>query len=185
MRLTLPSARLKQRARPSATDSVPKLYWEDFAEGSAAEYGPRLVTREEIVAFAAEFDPQPMHLDEDAARSTLLGGLAASGWHTCVLLNRLLVDGLINNAHAMGAPGVDEVKWLKPVRPGDRLVVRAEVVNKRASRSRAGMGFVSFLFEVMNQAGEPVMTLALSLMVARRSPLPAERREGERGRVPS
>src|SRR5260370_1306664 len=112
------------RAAPSARDSVPKLYWEDFAEGSAAEYGPRLVTREEIVAFAAEFDPQPMHLDEDAARSTLLGGLAASGWHTCVLFNRLLVDGLINNAHAMGAPGVDEVKWLKPVRPGDRLVVR-------------------------------------------------------------
>src|SRR6266849_1628465 len=102
MRLTLPSARLTQRARPSATDSVPKLYWEDFAEGSAAEYGPRLVTREEIVAFAAEFDPQPMHLDEDAARSTLLGGLAASGWHTCVLLNRLVVDGLINNAHSMG-----------------------------------------------------------------------------------
>jgi len=185
MRLTLPSARLKQRARPSATDSVPKLYWEDFAEGSAAEYGPRLVTREEIVAFAAEFDPQPMHLDEDAARSTMLGGLAASGWHTCVLFNRLLVDGLINNAHAMGAPGVDEVKWLKPVRPGDRLVVRAEVLNKRASGSRPGMGFVSFLFEVMNQAGEPVMTLALSLMVARRPPLPAERREGERGGVPS
>src|SRR5438552_2064246 len=185
MRLTLPSARLKQRARPSATDSVPKLYWEDFAEGSAAEYGPRLVTREEIVAFAAEFDPQPMHLDEDAARSTMLGGLGASGWHTCVLLNRLVVDGLINNAHSMGAPGVDEVQWLKPVRPGDRLVVRAEAVNKRASSSRPEMGFASFRFELRNQAGETVMTLAFSLMVARRTALPAERGEGEHGRVRS
>ena len=107
---------------------MPKLFWEDFVEGSVAEYGPRLVTREEIVAFAAEFDPQAMHLDEDAARSTLLGGLAASGWHTCVLLNRLVVDGLINNAHSMGAPGVDEVQWLKPVRPGDRLVVVVSVL---------------------------------------------------------
>jgi len=78
---------------------VPKLFWEDFVEGSVAEYGPWLVTREEIVAFAAEFDPQLMHLDEDAARSTMLGGLAASGWHTCVLLNRLVVDGLITDAH--------------------------------------------------------------------------------------
>jgi len=164
---------------------VPKLFWEDFVEGSVAEYGPRLVTREEIVAFAAEFDPQAMHLDEDAARSTMLGGLAASGWHTCVLLNRLVVDGLINNAHSMGAPGVDEVKWLKPVRPGDRLVVRAEAVNKRASRSRPEMGLVSFRFELRNQAGETVMTLAFSLMLARRSALPAERDEGEHVRVRS
>ena len=156
---------------------MPKLFWEDFVEGSIAEYGPRLVTRGEIVAFAAEFDPQPMHLDEDAARSTMLGGLAASGWHTCVLLNRLVVDALIKNAHAMRAPGIDEVQWLKPVRPGDRLTVRAEVLNKRASRSRPGMGFVGFRFEVRNQAGESVMTLACSLMVARRSPFPAS---GER-----
>ena len=156
---------------------MPELFWEDFVEGSIAEYGPRLVTREEIVAFAAEFDPQPMHLDEDAARSTMLGGLAASGWHTCVLLNRLVVDALIKNARAMRAPGIDEVQWLKPVRPGDRLTVRAEVLNKRASRSRPGMGFVGFRFEVRNQAGEPVMTLACSLMVARRSPFPAS---GER-----
>lgn len=164
---------------------MPKHFWEDFVEGSVAEYGPRLVTREEIVAFAAEFDPQPMHLDEDAARSTMLGGLAASGWHTCVLLNRLVVDGLINNAHSMGAPGVDEVRWLKPVRPGDRLIVRAETANKRASRSRPEMGLVSFRFELRNQAGERVMTLAFSLMIARHSALPAERREGEHGRVRS
>jgi acyl dehydratase len=153
---------------------VPKFFWEDFVEGSAVEYGPRLVTREEIVAFAAEFDPQPMHLDEDAARATMLGGLAASGWHTCVLLNRLLADGLMNKAHAMGAPGVDEVKWLRPVRPGDRLTVYGKVLGKRASKSRPDMGFVSFQFEVRNQAGEPVMALICPLMVARRSLRSAE-----------
>jgi acyl dehydratase len=148
---------------------VPKLFWEDFVEGSLDEYASRLVTRDEIVAFAAEFDPQPMHLDEDAARSTMLGGLAASGWHTCVLLNRAVVDVLIKNAHAVEIPGVDEVKWLKPVRPGDRLTVRANVLDKRAS-SRPDMGLVSFLFEVLNQSREPVMTLAASLVIARRSP---------------
>jgi acyl dehydratase len=164
---------------------VPKLFWEDFVEGSVAEYGPRLVTRQEIVAFAAEFDPQPMHLDEDAARSTLLGGLAASGWHTCVLVNRILVDTLIENAHALGAPGVDEVKWLKPVRPGDRLTVRAEVLNKRASRSRPEIGFVNFQLEVRNQAGEPVMTLASPLMFARRNLAAANLADEERRRLQS
>jgi acyl dehydratase len=149
--------------------SVSKLFWEDFVEGSLAEYGPRVVTREEIVAFAAEFDPQPMHLDEDAARASMLGGLAASGWHTCVLVNRLLTDGLMNQAHAMGAPGVDEVKWLKPVRPGDRLTIHAKVLEKRASRSRPEMGFVNFHFEVRTQAAETVMTLSCPLIVARRS----------------
>jgi len=148
--------------------SVPKLFWEDFVEGSVAEYGTRLVSREEIVAFAAEFDPQPMHLDEDAARGTMLGGLAASGWHTCVLLNRLLADGLMNQAHSMGAPGVDEVKWLRPVRPGDRLTVSGKVLQKRASSSRPEMGFVSLQAEARNHAGEPVMTLICPLMVARR-----------------
>jgi acyl dehydratase len=159
------------------------LYWEDFVEGSVADYGPRLVTREEIVAFAAEFDPQPMHLDEDAARATMLGGLSASGWHVCTLLQRMIVDGFIQNSPSMGAPGVDEVKWLKPVRPGDRLTVRANVLEKRASRTRPEMGFVGFLFEVTNQAGEVVMTLASTLMVARRNSdaLRLTRRPRERG----
>ena len=160
-------------------------YFEDIRIGDKLVVGRHTFTAEEIKSFAERFDPQAMHLDEDAARSTLLGGLAASGWHTCVLLNRLVVDGLINNAHSMGAPGVDEVQWLKPVRPGDRLVVRAEAVNKRASSSRPEMGFASFRFELRNQAGETVMTLAFSLMVARRSAPPAERGEGEHGRVRS
>jgi acyl dehydratase len=149
------------------------LFWEDFVEGSTAEYGPRLVSAEEIVEFAAEFDPQPMHLDEAAARSTMMGGLAASGWHTCALMMRMLVDGVVGRAASMGSPGVEEARWLKPVRPGNRLSVRATVVEKRPSRSRPGMGTVKFQFEVINQDKEAVMTLISSLMIGRRPDGPA------------
>jgi acyl dehydratase len=117
---------------------VSKAYWEDFTAGSVTDYGPRLVTREEIIAFAAEFDPQPMHLDEDAARLSMLGGLAASGWHSCCLLMRMMTDGFLLDSSSMGAPGVDEVRWLKPVRPGDRLTLRVQVMETRASKSRHG-----------------------------------------------
>ena len=102
-----------------------KRYWEDFQPGEVAILGPRLVTREEIIAFAAEFDPQPMHLDEVAASATLLGGLGASGWHSCCLLMRVIADGFVNHAHSMGAPGVDEVRWLKPLRPNTQVRDRA------------------------------------------------------------
>ena len=116
--------------------SEPKIYWEDVESGTVSIYGPRLVTREEIVAFAAEFDPQPMHLDEAAASATALGGLGASGWHTCCLLMRMIADGFLLNASSMGAPGVDEVRWLKPLRPGTRIRIRSTVLDKRASNSR-------------------------------------------------
>src|SRR6266511_6087471 len=127
------------------------LTFEDFTPGHFGTFGPRHVTREEIVAFAAEFDPQPMHLDEEAARASMLGGLSASGWHVCALLMRMIVDGFIQDSPSMGSPGVDEVKWLKPVRPGDRLTARAKVIEKHASRTRPEAGFVGFLFEVTNQ----------------------------------
>jgi acyl dehydratase len=153
-------------------DCEPMLFWEDFVERSVAEYGPRLVTREEIVAFAAEFDPQPMHLDEFAARDTMLGGLAASGWHTCALLMRIIVDGFIGRAASMGSPGVDEVRWLKPVRPGDHLTVRATVLATRASHRRPDRGTVNFRFEVLNASGDVLMTLVSVLMIRRR-PAPA------------
>jgi acyl dehydratase len=134
------------------------LYWEDFVVGSVAEYGPRLVTREEIIAFAAEFDPQPMHMDEDFARATMLGGLAASGWHTCAIGMRLIADGFILQSASMGAPGVDEVRWLKPVRPGDELTLRGTVLDARPLKSRPEWGLVRFRFEMLNQAGELMMT---------------------------
>lgn len=148
-----------------------KLYWEDFAAGDVASYGPRLVTREEIVAFAAEFDPQPMHLDEDAARAGMLGGLAASGWHSCALLMRIISDGFLLDSSFMGGTGVDEVRWHGPVRPGDRLTVRATVLETRESSSRPELGFAKVLFEMFNAAGQKLMTMTPNMMLARRRPV--------------
>lgn len=148
---------------------VQKLYWEDFTPGRVSEHGPRLVTREEIIAFATEFDPQPMHLDEEAARRSMLGGLAASGWHSCCILMRLLADGILLNSSSMGSPGIDAVRWLAPVCPGDQLTLRAEVIDTRASRSRPDMGLVHFMFRLLNQSGTAVMTLENNIMFGRRS----------------
>ena len=148
--------------------TVPQLTWEDFSPGRVFEHGPRRLPREEMVAFAAEFDPQPMHLDEAAARQTMLGGLAASGWYACCILMRMCVDAFVGNSTSMGAPGVDEVKWLLPIRPDDELTLRATVLETRASKSRPDMGFVRFEFELFNAKGARVMTLITSLMMGRR-----------------
>jgi acyl dehydratase len=146
-----------------------KRYFEDFTPGMVIEHGPRLVTREEIVAFAAEFDPQPMHLDEEAARNSILGGLAASGWHTCCLLMRMACDSFVLDSSSMGAPGVDEVKWLKPLRPGTRITLRTTVLEIRTSKSRPEMGFVRALFEVLDDERSPVMTLITPMIMGRRA----------------
>ena len=121
-----------------------KRFFEDFKPGSVIEYGPRLVTREEIIAFAQQFDPQPMHLDDEAARASMLGGLCASGWHSCALAMRLIADGILHDADAMGSPGIDEVRWIVPLRPNDRITLRATVLSARTSRSRPQIGFVDF-----------------------------------------
>ena len=147
-----------------------KLHWEDFVAGAVAHYGPRLVTREEIVAFAAEFDPQPMHLDEAAASATLLGGLAASGWHSCSLMMRLIADGFVLNSTSMGAPGVDEVTWHKPLRPGTRTQLRATVLETRPSGSRPAVGLVKFKFEMVDDADAIIMTQVNTMMFGRRAP---------------
>jgi len=143
-------------------------YWEDFSPGSVSEFGPRQVTREEIVEFAAVFDPQPMHLDEAAARASMLGSLAASGWHSCCLLMRMLSDGFIGQSSFLGAPGVEEVRWLAPLRPGESVRARATVLETRASRSRPQLGFVRFLFELFDSSGTRVLSLTVSPMFARR-----------------
>ena len=148
---------------------MPKYYFEDFSVGHVAEYGPRRVSREEIIAFAAQFDPQPMHLDEEAARRTMLGGLGASGWHTCCVMMRIIADGLLADAASMGSPGIDEVQWLKPLRPGDVLTVRGTVKSTRASQSKPDRGFVGFFYEVFNDRGECVMTLTCPQMLLRRN----------------
>lgn len=160
---------------PARKDSVSKLYWEDFHVGVLGEFGPYLVTREEMLAFAHEFDPQPMHLDDEAAKATMLGGLSASGWHLCSILMRMIADGFILKSASMGAPGVDEVKWLRPVRVGDRLTLKATVRETRVSNSRPDMGFVRLFYEMFNQRAERVMTLESSAMLERRPPAPQSR----------
>ena len=145
-----------------------KRYFEDFKSGAVETFGPRLVTREEILAFAAEFDPQPMHLDEDAGRGSLLGGLAASGWHTCCLMMRMAADGFVLDSSSMGAPGVEEVKWLKPLRPDAQISLRTTVLDTRASASRPEMGFVKTLFEVLDGRGDVLMALTTSMIMGRR-----------------
>ena len=146
-----------------------KLHFEDFTPGQKAEYGPRLVTREEIVAFAAQYDPQPMHLDEEAGRKSLLGGLGASGWHSCGIMMRMICDGFMLNSSSMGAGGVEEVKWLRPIRPGDLLTLRTTVLETRASRSRSDMGIVRILFEMFNDRGEHVMSMVTPSLFGRRN----------------
>ena len=149
---------------------MPKLHWEDFQPGAVAVYGPRLVTREEIVAFAAEFDPQPMHLDEAAASATMLGGLGASGWHTCCLLMRIIADGFVLDSSSMGSPGIEEVRWLKPLRPGTQIRVRSTVLESRPSKSRPDMGLTKFRYEVLDEAGSVLTTMVTTAMLGRRQP---------------
>ena len=148
---------------------MPRLHWEDFTPGQVTACGSRVVTRAEIVAFAAEYDPQPMHLDEHAASATLVGGLVASGWHSCCLLMRMLNDGMLGEANFFGAPGVEEVNWLVPVRPGERLEARATVLATGVSPERAEAGFVKLHCELLAASGQPVMTLVISPLFARRA----------------
>jgi acyl dehydratase len=145
------------------------LYFEDFPVGEILEYGDRLVTAEEIVGFASQFDPQPFHLDEAAARETQAGGLIASGWHTASLLMRMSCDAFVLRTASQGAPGMEELSWVKPVRPGDRLRARRTTLSARVSHSRPEIGLVGFQFEVINQDGETVMTQKNVIMISRRA----------------
>lgn len=142
--------------------------FEDFEPGETIALGSKTVTREEIIAFAAEFDPQPFHLDEAAGEASLLGGLAASGWHTISMLMRLMCDGLLLNSSGKGSPGVEEVRWMRPVRPGDVLTASAEVISSRVLNSRPELGMVDFLFTVVDQTGATVMTQRNKILFARR-----------------
>ena len=147
---------------------MPQLHWEDFTPGRTFEHGPRRLPRDEMMEFATEFDPQPMHLDEAAARDTMLGGLAASGWYVCCILMRMCVDAFLGQSASMGAPGVDEVKLLRPVRPDDELMFRATVLETRASKSRPDMGLVRFEFVMSDMQGRPAVVLITLLMIGRR-----------------
>jgi acyl dehydratase len=143
-------------------------YFEDFSVGEVVEAGPVVVTAEDIEAFAAQFDPQPMHLDPAAAQNTVLGGQFASGMHTICLNMRLIVDAFLRDTKAMGSPGVDEVRYLAPVRAGDSLAMHLEVTGLRPSASRADIGFLRFTSEMRNGSGKAVMRMTATLMFARR-----------------
>ena len=153
----------------------PELYFEDFEEGQVFELGEKVVTREEIVAFATEFDPQPFHVDEEAAEGSAFGGLVASGWHTAAVFMRLYVDAILSRAASMGSPGVEELRWLRPVRPGDALSARLTVLDAIPSASRPGRGTVYLVSEVHNGRGEKVMTMKARGLFARRSGAEPER----------
>jgi acyl dehydratase len=145
------------------------IYFEDVEVGDTQRFGRYEVTREEIVAYAREFDPQPFHLDEEAGRRSQFGGLIASGWHTGAMLIRMLCEHAIPGTASTGALGFDDLRWLKPVRPGDVLCVETTVREKIESRSRRDIGTVKIESRVMNQAGDAVMTLT-SLVLYRRRP---------------
>ena len=133
-------------------------YWEDIKEGEVVELGSRTMEKERMVAFAREFDPQPFHTDEKAAEASIWGGLIASGWLTGSVLMRIFYDGYLKDTAGLGSPGIDELRWPKPVRPGDTLTVRLTVLETAASRSKPDRGIVRSLMEVLNQHGEIVMT---------------------------
>ena len=136
-----------------------KHYWEDFHVGSVREFGQMPVSREAVLAFARQFDPQPFHLDDDAAEASLFGQLSASGWHTCAMTMRMMCDDYLLDAASLGSPGIDHLRWLKPVCPGDTLSVRLTVLEARPMNSRPGVGLVRSMWEVLNQRRDPVLTM--------------------------
>ena len=145
-------------------------WFEDYVPGSVYEFGRYLVGEDELVDFARRYDPQPFHIDAEAAAKSHFGGIVASGWHTCAMLMRMMVDDYISAVAGMGSPGVEAVRWLKPVRPGDVLRARATISEVRRSQSKPDRGIVRSLIETLNQDDTVVMTLETVGMVACREP---------------
>ena len=137
---------------------APTVVWEDFKVGEENEMGRHTFTAEEIIEFATQFDPQPIHVDPEAAKSSFFGGLIASGWHTCAVGMRFAVESYINSGVSLGSPGLDNIRWLKPVRPGDSITYRRIVLATRPSKSLPGVGLMQGRLEAKNQKGELVMT---------------------------
>jgi acyl dehydratase len=136
-----------------------KYYWEDMAAGSVRDLGTVTMSAQEIKDFARQFDPQPFHLDEEAGRQSIFGALCASGWHTCALAMKLTVENFLLEAASMGSPGLESLRWLKPVYPGDTLRLQQSVVESRALRSRPDVGLVRSRWEMFNQGGDKVMQM--------------------------
>lgn len=159
---------------PLASDREQLRYFEDFEVGMTSEFGPRAITEAEIIDFAAQWDPQPFHLDGEAARASMYGGLIASGWHTGAMMMQLLTAHFVPRPGNLASPGLDELRWLRPVRPGDSLRVRLTVLEVRPSRSKPDRGLVRSRAEILDAEGSVVMTLVALNMMLRRPTRPAD-----------
>lgn len=146
------------------------ISYEDLEVGSRHEVGTHTFTAEEIVAFAERFDPQPFHIDNAAAEASPFGGLIASGWHTCSVMMGMLVRNVLIGSTSLGSPGIDEIRWLKPVRPADTLRMFNSVLAKRVSKSQPDRGIVTTLWEGINQAGDTVITVRSNVLFGLRHP---------------
>lgn len=154
--------------------SLIKYYWEDLEPGLTRDLGTVTLSAEEIKDFAQQFDPQPFHLDEAAGERSIFGNLCASGWHTCALAMKLTVENFLSDSSSMGSPGVENLRWLKPVYPGDTLRLQHTIVESRALRTRADTGMVRAAWDMFNQNGEKVLHMEGYGMFRRREPASAE-----------
>ncbi|WP_295809713.1 MaoC family dehydratase [uncultured Nitratireductor sp.] len=141
-----------------------KWAFEELEPGVTIPFGEKTVGADEIVAFASQFDAQPMHLDEEAGKASILGGLSASGWHSCAIFMRMLYDALLADSTSQGSPGITEARWKRPVIAGDTLTGHTTVLERRALKSRPGIGLVTFRHLVTNQKGETVMEIENPIM---------------------
>ena len=150
------------------------IYYEDCIPGRVFDLGSRQVTRDEVIEFASEFDPQPFHLDEKAGKASMLGGLAASGWHTAAMMMRLLADGLLLRSSCQGSPGIRKLSWRKPVYPGDTLTAKATILERRELRSRPGLGLITLEVSASNQSGQEVLNQVNPILFAMKNTAPAQ-----------
>lgn len=147
-----------------------KIWWEDLTVGEVRDLGTISPTAEEIIAFASQFDPQPFHLDAEAGRQSVFGGLSASGWHTCAMAMRLMVTNFLRETSSLGSPGLESLKWLKPVYPGDVLRLQHTITEKRPMGKRPDVGLVRTVWEMFNQNGDKVLMMDGYGMFRRREP---------------
>jgi acyl dehydratase len=161
---------VRDNSKPNQVATENRLHHEDLEVGTTVDCGSCRMTKEEIVTFARAWDPQPLHVDEEAAKATLVGGLCASGWHTCCIMMRLVADGMLNRVASLGAPGVDEGRWMVPVRPGDVVSCRYTVLEKRDLVSRPEVGICKALVELFNHKDERVANWRTNQLTRRRHP---------------
>ncbi len=154
----------------------PEIFFEDFFDGQEISFGSVTVDRGEILDFARRYDPQSFHVDEEAAARSIYGGIIASGWHTGAMMMRLLCDGLFLRAASMGSPGLDQLRWIRPARPGDTLTLTGRVLSAKASRTKPDRGSVDISYKVHNQHGDLAMTFQAVTIFGRR--FPGEKSDG-------